>query len=69
MKQLSFTDAESHLKRKQTRKEKFLNQMEELVPWGVFLPIIDSFYPKMHNKGRQLYPLEMMLCVHLIHNR
>lgn len=68
MKQLSFTDAESHLKRKQTRKEKFLNKMEDLVPWSIFLNAIEPFYPKMHSKGRQPYPLETMLRVHLMQN-
>lgn len=33
MSQLSFSDAEGQAKRKQTRREKFLAQMDELLPW------------------------------------
>ena len=33
MPQLSFSDAEGQAKRKQTRREKFLAQMDELLPW------------------------------------
>ena len=36
MKQFSFTDAESIIKRKQTRKEKFFSEMESVIPWAEF---------------------------------
>jgi IS5 family transposase len=37
--QLSFADAEYANKGKVTRREKFLAQLEELIPWSVMLPL------------------------------
>ncbi|MFC0667201.1 IS5/IS1182 family transposase, partial [Azotobacter chroococcum] len=34
MKQLSFADAEYAGKRKQTRRERFLLEMDQVVPWS-----------------------------------
>ena len=33
MDQLSFAEAEFHHKKRQPRREKFLDQMEKLIPW------------------------------------
>ena len=66
MNQLSFTDAESIIKRKQTRKEKFLAEMESVIPWSEFLNIIQPHYPNSGGPGRQPYPLETMLRIHFM---
>ena len=33
MDQLSFSEAEYNVKKRKTRREKFLEQMDELLPW------------------------------------
>jgi IS5 family transposase len=67
MSQLSFGDAEYAGKRKQTRREIFLAEMELVVPWKSLLGLIEPFYPEAGN-GRPPYPLPTMLRVHLMQN-
>ncbi len=67
MTQMSFSDAEYAGKRKQTRRERFLAEMEQVVPWAGLLALIEPFYPKAGN-GRPPYPLETMLRIHLLQN-
>ncbi len=63
MSQLTFSDAEQDLKRRKTRREKFLEQMELLIPWKRLESKIQPFYPK-NGRGRQPYPLSTMLRIH-----
>ena len=63
--QMSFGDAEYAGKRKQTRREVFLAEMEQVVPWKSLLKLIEPFYP-IAGRGRQPYPLDKMLRVHLM---
>ena len=65
MDQLSFSDAEYSGKRKQTRREKFLAEMEQVVPWGRLERLIEPHYPKAGN-GRQPYPLSAMLRIYCL---
>lgn len=65
MSQLSFSDAEFAAKRKVTRREKFLSQMERAIPWKVFADLVEPHYPKPGN-GRRPYPLEVMLRIHFM---
>lgn len=67
MSQLSFSDAEYAGKRKKTRREVFLEEMEQVVPWQVLLKVIEPFYP-VAGRGRRPYPMESMLRVHLMQN-
>jgi IS5 family transposase len=67
MSQLSFADAEYAGKRKKTRREVFLEEMEQVVPWKVLLKIIEPHYP-VAGRGRRPYALEAMLRVHLMQN-
>ncbi|MNK92934.1 Transposase DDE domain protein [compost metagenome] len=67
MKQMTFADAEYAGKRKQTRKELFLIEMDQVVPWNGFIKLIEPFYPKGEG-GRPAYPLMAMLRVHLMQN-
>jgi IS5 family transposase len=62
---MSFGDAEYAGKRKQTRREVFLAEMEQVVPWKSLLKLIEPFYP-IAGRGRQPYPLDKMLRVHLM---
>ncbi len=67
MGQISFSDAEFAGKRKKTRREVFLEEMELVVPWKALLKVIEPFYPTA-GRGRRPYPLEAMLRVHLMQN-
>jgi len=62
MSQISFSDAEYAGKRKKTRREVFLEEMELVVPWKALLGLIEPHYP-MAGRGRRPYPLESMLRV------
>ena len=59
--QLTFGDAEDLGQRKQTRREVFLAEMDQVVPWRALLGLIEPHYPKQGRPGRQPYPLETML--------
>lgn len=67
MKQMTFADAEYAGKRKQTRKELFLIEMDQVVPWKGLVALIDPHYPKGEG-GRPAYPLMAMLRIHLMQN-
>ena len=67
MSQISFADAEYAGKRKKTRREVFLEEMELVVPWKVLLKLIEPHYP-VAGRGRRPYPIESMLRVHLMQN-
>ncbi|MBS0457905.1 MAG: IS5 family transposase [Proteobacteria bacterium] len=64
--QLTFGDAEGLGKRKRTRKEMFLSEMEQVVPWAALLALIEPHYPTMGRPGRQPYALATMLRIHFL---
>jgi hypothetical protein len=45
MKQMTFGDAEYAGKRKKTRREVFLEEMDQVVPWKSLLDLIEPLYP------------------------
>jgi transposase, IS5 family len=54
------------MKKKVTRREKFLMEMEAVVPWTRLLALIAPHYPKAGPRGgRPPMPLETMLRVYL----
>ena len=67
MGQISFSDAEYAGKRKKTRREVFLEEMEQVVAWKALLDLIEPHYP-MAGRGRKPYPLASMQRVHLMQN-
>ena len=67
MKQMTFADAEYAGKRKLTRKELFLIEMDQVVPWKGLIALIEPLYPK-GERGRPAYLLMAMLRVHLTQN-
>ena len=60
MKQSSFSDLAYEHKKKTTRKERFLSEMEAILPWDELLKPILKHYPKP-GKGRQPIPAQVML--------
>ena len=66
-KQLGFGDYEQTTARKRTKRERFLTQMEAVVPWKDLIDLIEPHYPKAGSKGgRPAYPLATMLRIHLM---
>jgi hypothetical protein len=63
MNQLTFSEAEYNNKRRKTRREKFLEQMDQLIPWKRLEKKIKPYYPK-NGQGRQPYPMSTMLRIH-----
>jgi len=50
---------------RRTRRELFLQQMEQIVPWAQLLTVIEPHYPKPGN-GRPPVGLERMLRIHFL---
>jgi len=66
-KQLGFSDYEQSTAKTRTKRERFLSEMEAVVPWKELLDLIEQHYPKTSSKGgRPPYPLETMLRIHLL---
>ncbi|HBP53966.1 MAG TPA: hypothetical protein DD643_06325 [Synechococcus sp. UBA8638] len=61
----SFADFEYESKKRRTRREKFLKQLEVLIPWGKLMEQLRPYYPSAA-KWRVHYPLEGMLWVHCV---
>ena len=68
MKQLTFAGASFTAKKRQTRREKFLFEMEQVVPWAALLELIRPHYPQSGRRGRQPMPLEAMLRIYFLQN-
>ena len=58
-------DLEFQGKKRKTRREVFLERMDGLIPWPLLEDRIRPFYPKA-GRGRQPYPLSVMLRVHCV---
>lgn len=52
-------------KKKKTRREKFLEEMDRVLPWERLLKIVRHNYPKKGN-GRQPMPVERMLRIYFM---
>src|SRR3954452_23811606 len=61
----SFAEAEYGAKKKQTRRDKFLAEMEQAVPWARLMDRLAPLYPK-GERGRPPIPLERMLRVSFV---
>ena len=61
----SFSQAEYAGKKKQTRRDRFLAEMEQVVPWARLVERLRPFYPK-GERGRPPIGLERMLRIHFL---
>jgi len=59
--QRSFASAEYAMKKKRTRRERFLDEMERIVPWGRLMWVIEPLYPSSGRVGRQPIGVPRML--------
>ena len=63
--QVSFAQSEYARKKKITRREKFLGEMEKVVPWPRLLRLVDPHYPK-GERGRPPIGIERMLRIYFL---
>ena len=61
----SFADLEASGQRRRTRRERFLEQMEAIVPWREWVALIESHYPD-GRRGRRPVGCERMLRMYLL---
>ena len=66
MRQTTLSDAGFDKYRKQTRKERFLDDMEKIIPWAELAAAIEPFYPKPKGAGRRPVGVERMLRIHFL---
>lgn len=65
MKQTTFASAAWERKGKVTRRERFLAEMDQVIPWASILALIEPHYPKAGN-GTQPMPMERMLRIYFM---
>ena len=65
MRRRSFGSLEYEHKKVKTRRQKFLERMDTLVPWEELEKRIAPVYPKP-GRGRRPYPLRVMLRIHCL---
>lgn len=65
MKQTSFSDAEFASKKKLTRRERFLAEIEAATPWPALVAALLPYYPKGDGRGRPPMGLERMLRMYI----
>lgn len=64
-KQRTFASLAWSSKGKVTRRERFLAEMNQVIPWGQLLALIEPHYPKA-GRGRQPLGLEKMLRIYFV---
>jgi len=63
--QASFSDLEYAAKKKVTRRDRLLGEIEVLTPWRTLITEIEPFYPKGDGRGRPPIGLERMLRMYI----
>ena len=61
--QTTFASLAWGAKKKQTKREKFLTEMQCVVPWEKLMALIEPYYLKA-GKGRRAMPLERMVRIY-----
>jgi hypothetical protein len=59
--QKSFSDLEYAAKKKLTRRDRFLAEIDSVMPWGKLHKLIEPFYPMVEGAGRPPIGLARML--------
>jgi IS5 family transposase len=65
MKQISVSQVEFERKKRRTRREVFLSEMEQIMPWEEFFAVVEPHYPK-GKRGGPPVGLERMLRVYFV---
>ncbi len=64
--QQTFSDLEYSGRRRRTKKEDFLDQMEQIIPWDEWVSVIGPFYYPDRTRGRKPLGFEKMLRMYLL---
>lgn len=65
MKQQTFTDMEYSNRKRKTKREVFLETMEQIIPWSEWIEMIRPYYPS-GKRGRRPRGIEIMLRMYLM---
>ena len=68
MKQQTLSDMEYDCRKKKTKREEFLDIMDEIIPWEEWIGIIKPYYPN-DKHGRPPIDLELILRMYLLQCR
>jgi IS5 family transposase len=63
--QRSFSELEYSAKKKQTRRDRFLGEIEAVTPWSALVSVIEPHYPKGEGPGRPPIGVERMLRMYI----
>jgi IS5 family transposase len=63
--QASFSELEYAAKKRVTRRDRFLREIEAVTPWSALAAEIEPFYPKGEGRGRPPIGLERMLRMYI----
>ena len=66
MRQKTFAEGTFQKHRKVTRRQRFLGQMDEVVPWARLCALIEPVYPNPKGAGRRPIGLERMLRIYFM---
>ena len=65
MKQQTFSDYEYSNRKRKTKREEFLEIMDEIIPWDEWISVIVPYYPS-GKRGRPPIGIEIMLRMYLL---
>ena len=65
MMQASFSDLEYAAKKKMTRRDRFLGEINAVTPWSALVAEVQPFYPKGEGRGRPPIGIERMLRMYI----
>lgn len=66
-KQQSFSDIEYANRKRKTKRDEFLEMMEEVIPWEEWIEVVEPYYPS-GKRGRPTRGVETMLRMYLLAN-
>jgi IS5 family transposase len=66
MKQATFASLAFDAKKIQTRRERFLGEMDRVIPWPALLALFEKHYPTSGRRGRPPMGVERMLRIHFL---
>jgi transposase, IS5 family len=66
MRQQGFPESGFEKYHKPTRRELFLAEMDQVIPWKEMCKVIEPFYPKPEGAGRPPVGIERMLRIHFL---
>ena len=66
MQSCTFTDIEYKNRKRATKRDVFLNAMNDVIPWKEWISFIEPFYPQSGHRGRPPIGIEKMLRMYLL---